>query len=115
LRISDSVLMPQAVQAKPQPPRPADRAARNRPGKRIVPRWAHGPIATAVPNAAGVSVPIIRNSHPAKIAVAIAIRAKSRLARASVRRHQTRTCTRASVRQADAIIDQMMVTQFMVS
>ncbi len=73
--------------------------------------WPHR---TAVPNTSGVSAPIIRNSHPVKIAVAIAIRAKSRLVRAPGRRHQTRKCTRASVRQADAIIDQTMVTQFIV-
>src|SRR5271165_5529912 len=68
-----------------------------------------------MPNAPGVSARIVQNSHPAKTAVATADRAKSRLARALGRRHQTSTCTSASVRQADAIIAQMMVTQIMAS
>jgi len=68
-----------------------------------------------MPNAPGVSARIVQNSHPAKTAVATAIRAKSRLARVSSRRHQTSMCTSASVRQADAIIAQMMVTQLMAS
>src|SRR5271165_768546 len=68
-----------------------------------------------MPNAPDVSARIVKNSHPAKAAVATADRAKSRLARASRRRHQTSTCTSASVRQADAIIAQMMVTQLITS
>jgi transposase len=68
---------------------------------------------TAMPNSPGVSARSAHNSHPAKTAVAAAVRAKSRLARASCRRHQTSRCTNASVRQADAIIAQMMVTQLM--
>ena len=68
---------------------------------------------TAVPYAPGVSTRIIHSSQSAKTAVATAARAKSRLARASRRRHQTSTCTSPSVRQADAIIAQMIVTQLM--
>jgi hypothetical protein len=58
----------------------------------------------ATPNSPGVSACIIHNSHPAKAAVATAVRAKSKLARASRRSHQTSICTSARVRQADAII-----------
>jgi hypothetical protein len=70
---------------------------------------------TTMPNSPGVSARITNNSHPAKTAVATAVKAKSRLAHASRRRHQTSTCTNARVRQADAIIAQMMVTQLMKS
>jgi hypothetical protein len=70
--------------------------------------WPHR---SAVPNATGVSARIIHNSNPVKTAVATAVRAKSRLARASRRRHQTSTCTSASVRQVDAGIAQMIVTR----
>src|SRR5271166_1238258 len=66
-------------------------------------------------NAPGVSARIVKNSHPAKTVVATAVRAKSRLARASRRCHQTSKCSSASVRQADAIIAHMMVTQLMAS
>jgi hypothetical protein len=68
-----------------------------------------------MPNAAGVAACIIHNSHPAKTGGVTADRLKSRLARASRRRHHTSACTSASVRQADAIIAHMMVTQLLAS
>ena len=61
----------------------------------------------------GVSARIIHNSQPAMAAVATAVRAKSRLAHAVRFLHQTSKYIAASVRHADATMDQMMVTQLM--
>ena len=69
----------------------------------------------ARPNPPGVSARIIQNSHPAKTAVATAVREKSKLAQAVRCLHHTSKYTAASVRHADAIMDQMMVTQLMES
>ena len=68
---------------------------------------------SAVPNCPGVSARIIHNSQHAMAAVATAVREKSRLAHAVRFLHQTSKFTAASVRHADATMDQMMVTQLM--
>ena len=60
-----------------------------------------------------VSARIINNSPNAKATVPTAVGEKSRLVHAARFLHQISKCTAASVRHADATMDQMMVTQFM--
>ena len=64
-------------------------------------------------NSRVVSARINNNSHPAKAAVAAAVRAKSRLVHAVRFLHQISKCIAASVRHADATMDQMIVIQLM--
>jgi hypothetical protein len=68
---------------------------------------------SAVANCAGVSARIIQNSQPAVPAVANIDREKSRLFHDARFLHQIRKCIAASVKHADATMDQMMVTQLM--
>jgi len=65
-------------------------------------------------NSAGVSARIIRNSHHAKAAVPIARRENRTFAQALRSRHQTRTLIAASVRHAEALIDQMIVMRLIL-
>ena len=60
-----------------------------------------------------INIASIHNSHPATAAVATAVREKSRLAHAVRFLHQISKCIAASVRHADATMDQMTVTQLM--
>jgi hypothetical protein len=64
---------------------------------------------STVANSAGVSARIINNSQNAKAVVDVAVREKSRLAQAVRFLHQTRKLIPASVRHADALMDQMIV------
>jgi len=65
---------------------------------------------SAVAYSAGVSARIIQYSQPARAAVANADREKSRLAHAARFMDQISKCIAASVRHADATMDQMIVT-----
>ena len=65
----------------------------------------------AMPNCAGVCARIIQTSIPAVTAVASASWENRRLAQAERLFHHTSTCTAASVRHADASIDQITVIQ----
>ena len=60
-------------------------------------------------NSAGVSARIIHNSQNAQAAVDVAVRKKSRFAQALRFLHQNRKLITASVRQAAALMDQMIV------
>ena len=62
---------------------------------------------------AGLPDRIIHNSQAAKAAVETAVNANARFAQAFRCRHQISTCNKASVRHADAVMDQMTVTQLM--
>jgi hypothetical protein len=56
---------------------------------------------------------IIHNSQTANAAAATAVKANARFAHAFLCRHQIRTCNEARVRHAEAVMDQMTVTQLM--
>jgi len=119
------ILPHQEIEQQRESPQGADRPGEPRsPGPQVEPdtkptsatmitqtgTWSQR---SAVPNSPGVSARIIQTSHPAKTAVDAAVREKSRLAHAVRCLHQTSKCIAASVRHAEATMDQMMVTQLM--
>ena len=67
------------------------------------------PHRSTVANSTGVTARIIHNSQNVQAAVPVASREKIRLAQAARCLHQTRKLIPASVRQADALMDQMIV------